>query len=280
MAGSASPPQAAPFSGALELTPERGGYRAELTSDWAVDARGTRQHGGLMTALVAKAGLAGLAAHVGADEPSDPLAVSAEFLRAPEVGSVRLDTEVLKVGRTASVVRVLMSQHDRPTLSATVTAGTLPDEPEDWTELPALDAEPPEDGLSTTGAPGPVPPLATACRVVLARESAWYLDGHSSEPVMLGWVRPVGEEPDALFSLLAGDILPPVLFNLGRRGWAPTVQLTALVRARPAPGWLRLRSAATSIAGGWLDEDLTVIDSAGRLICQARQLALVPLPRS
>jgi hypothetical protein len=30
------------------------------------------------------------------------------------------------------------------------------------------------------------------------------------------------------------------------------------------------------VHGQWFDEDATVIDSAGRLVCQARQLALTP----
>jgi hypothetical protein len=90
-------------------------------------------------------------------------------------------------------------------------------------------------------------------------------------------VRPRGEQPDVLFALLAGDILPPLLFNMGRSGWAPTVQLTALLRGRPAPGWLRLEATSRVIRGNWFDEDYTVIDAEGQLVCQARQLALAPL---
>lgn len=92
-----------------------------------------------------------------------------------------------------------------------------------------------------------------------------------------------------LFALMAGDILPPTVFNLGGTfGWAPTVQLTALMRARPAPGWLRVGSRSRAVssppAGGGVssaqfDEDVTVVDARGRTVCQARQLALAPLAR-
>jgi hypothetical protein len=34
-----------------------------------------------------------------------------------------------------------------------------------------------------------------------------------------------------------------------------------------------------AVHGQWFDEDATVIDSTGRLICQSRQLALTPLER-
>jgi hypothetical protein len=57
------------------------------------------------------------------------------------------------------------------------------------------------------------------------------------------------------------------------------VQLTALLRGRPAPGWLRVESQSSTVANPWFDEDVTVIDAAGRLVCQARQLALSPLAR-
>jgi hypothetical protein len=59
------------------------------------------------------------------------------------------------------------------------------------------------------------------------------------------------------------------------------VQLTALLRAHPAPGWLRIEARASTVSGAWFDEDVTVVDATGRLICQARQLALTPrLPSS
>ncbi len=64
--------------------------------------------------------------------------------------------------------------------------------------------------------------------------------------------------------------------NLGRSGWAPTVQLTALLRSHPANGWLRLLVDCRAVHDKWFDEDVMVIDSVGRLICQARQLAIAP----
>jgi len=85
-------------------------------------------------------------------------------------------------------------------------------------------------------------------------------------------------EPDPLALLLAVDVLPPVTFALGRMGWAPTLALTAHVRALPAPGWLRLRHETHNLAGGMFEEDCEVWDSAGRLVAQSRQLARQPRP--
>jgi hypothetical protein len=160
-------------------------------------------------------------------------------------------------------------------VSATISAGRLPAGEREWAEPPALASAPPPYAPSTARAPQPLPPLAHACEVVIDPATTGYLRGERGAPLIRGWARPHGEDPDVLVALMAGDLLPPVVFRLGRIGWSPTVQLTALLRRRPAPGWLRLESVSRTIAGGWFDEDCTVVDSSGRLVCQARQLALV-----
>jgi hypothetical protein len=69
------------------------------------------------------------------------------------------------------------------------------------------------------------------------------------------------------------DALPPVTFNLGAPGWVPTLELTAYVRARPAPGPLQIRQRGRLVVDGRLDEVCDVWDSEGRLVAQATQLA-------
>ena len=71
---------------------------------------------------------------------------------------------------------------------------------------------------------------------------------------------------------------PVVTLDLGLRGWTPTLQLTAHLRAVPAPGWLLLSHATRNFAGGLLEEDAEVWDSSGRLVAQSRQLARAPRP--
>lgn len=274
MASPSTAADAPPFSAAIgvELSGD-GRYRAELGTRWTV---GPKAHGGLLLVLMAKAALARLDVDAPGAAP-DPLAVAADFLRAPDPGPVELATDVVKLGRTVSVVSVRMTQGGKPMLTASVTAGWLPDAEPIWAQLPELPVAPPADAVepkSDRASPG----IAGSCELRYVGSTMPFTRGETGPPVVQGWVRPLGEEPDVLFALLAGDILPPTLFNvLGRFGWAPTVQLTALLRARPAPGWLRLDSRATTIGGDRFDEDVTVVDSAGRLVCQARQLALAPL---
>ncbi len=265
---------APPFSGAIDLTElAPGHFRAELGPRWTV---GPKAHGGLLLVLLVRAGLAHLEAVAPGAAP-DPLAIAADFLRAPDPGPVDLHAEVLKQGRTVSVVAVRMSQGGRVMLASTVTAGVLPADEPQWADLPEMAAEPPADAVDP-GAGSTVFGLATSCDLRWDPATVAFARREQAPPVIRGWVRPREEPVDVLFALLAGDILPPVVFNVaGRFGWAPTVQLTALLRARPAQGWLRLESRATVVAGTWFDEDVTVVDAAGRLICQARQLALAPL---
>jgi hypothetical protein len=53
-------------------------------------------------------------------------------------------------------------------------------------------------------------------------------------------------------------------FHPDHIGWAPTLELTAHVRPRPALGWLKVRDATRKVAGGMFEEDCEVWDSAGR----------------
>ncbi|WP_433556988.1 thioesterase family protein [Pseudonocardia xinjiangensis] len=269
-------PSAPPFRGATAIEALGDGrFAAELGHGFVL---GPKAHGGLLMALLTKAGLARLAGDAPGAAP-DPLSVAADFLRAPALGPVELTTEVLKLGRTTSVVAVRMSQDGTAMLTATVTAGRLPDDPPRWTDLPDLAPEPPADAIDPGVGEGPLT-LAGSCELRLDARTVASERGGTGQPVVRGWVRPRDEPTDVLFAVLAGDILPPSVFNLGGTlGWAPTVQLTALLRARPAPGWLRMESRSSAVVGPWFDEDVTVIDAAGRLVCQARQLALAPLAR-
>jgi hypothetical protein len=107
--------------------------------------------------------------------------------------------------------------------------------------------------------------------------AGWALGRPGGRPVIQAWFRLNDErEPDPLSLLLAVDALPPVTFELGRMGWAPTLELTAHVRARPAAGWLKIRHETRNLAGGMFEEDCEVWDSAGRLVAQSRQLARQP----
>jgi acyl-coenzyme A thioesterase PaaI-like protein len=285
--GQSATPTVAPASGFSTATRVRslgdGTYTADLSPDWTV---GNRPHGGFLLALLARTALQAAVEATGSDgagaDALDPVAVSAQFLRSPEIGPVLLRTEVRKLGRTASVLSVYLEQRGRSCVESTVTVGHVVEDPPAWTDLPDVPAKPPADALDLASVPGANAfRLSRTCEVKLDQANTGFLHGRAGDPLRLRmWVRPRGEHPDVLFGLIAGDISMPVTLNLGRYGWSPTVQLTALLRGRPAPGWLRVEVGCRAVHGQWFDEDAVVIDSAGRLICQARQLSLTPLERA
>ncbi|MBW0019703.1 MAG: thioesterase family protein [Mycobacterium sp.] len=275
----------APFTTAMslrEVETRSGGavFEAELNNHWTI---GPKVHGGAMVALCANAARAASAAP-GRQPVLEPVAVSTNFLSAPDPGVMRLITSIRKRGRRISVVDVELLQGDRAAVHAVVTLG----EPEHQhapllSANPVLDLmapEPPDDVAPI----GPGHPLAGLVHLgegcdVRPLLSTLGPPPDGGPPVIQMWARPRGAAPDTLFALMCGDLSAPVTFAVDRTGWAPTVQLTALLRALPADGWLRIVATCTEIGQDWFDEDHIVVDSQGRLIVQARQLAMVPAAR-
>jgi acyl-CoA thioesterase len=210
-----------------------------------------------------------------------PIATSAHFLRAPRPEPAYVDVTWLKHGKVAATARATLIQDSRPVLETTVTTGQLGD-PGD------------AGGLSWTGEPPQLPPVAQCQSARSAPHRAF--SGYAAQvdlrldPATAGWARgePGGvpemrgyfqlaepRDPDAYLLALAVDSLPPVVFGLAVVGWSPTVELTWHMRAVPAPGLLRVAARCRHVSGGWFDEEAEVWDSAGRLVAQSRQIALV-----
>lgn len=252
-------------------------FLGDLSPHWTI---GPKIHGGVMLSLCAKAAHAAL----GEAGSAEPIAVSANFLWAPDPGPVQLVTTVRKRGRQVSLVDVELRQGadgaERTAVRAAITLGT----PEHHVP-PLLSVHPVVDRMSVEPPAeiepiGPGHPLAEINHLAAGCDIRPDLSGLRSDagqaPISRIWVRPRGEAPDALFALTCSDISMPVTFAVGRTGWAPTVQLTAYLRGAPADGWLRVVCTATEIGQDWFDEDHIVVDSEGRVVAQSRQLALVP----
>jgi acyl-coenzyme A thioesterase PaaI-like protein len=282
-------------------------FEGELNKHWTI---GPKVHGGAMLALCANAARTayalgddagrdgpwgsarlrgrGVPAQLGKAGqlrrgPVEPVAVSGSFLWAPDPGVMRLVTSMRKRGRRISVVDVELIQGDRAAVHAVVTLG----EPEHLV-APLLSANPvvglmdpePPDGVAPIGPGHPLAGLvhlSEGCDVRPLVSTLGSADGRP--PVIQMWVRPHGVAPDVLFALMCGDVSAPVTFAVNRTGWAPTVQLTAYLRGLPADGWLRVVCTCVQIGQDWFDEDHTVVDCEGRIVVQARQLALVPALR-
>ncbi|GAB17865.1 hypothetical protein GOEFS_041_00190 [Gordonia effusa NBRC 100432] len=241
---------------------------------------GPKVHGGSLQMVSARAAALALVDVMPDVDDIHPLAVTSNYLSAPDPAEVTLATRVRKTGRTVSVIDVDVVQNDRTMVTNSVVLGRLDSGDTHFstrTGLHDLPAEPPADSLHVGDTPmADIMHLSAALDVALDRESFAAVRGERADPVFRGWARPKDAEPDLDFTTLICDISPPVVMNLGLFGWAPTVQLSTYLRRHPAPGWLRYQSSSTEVGRGMFEEDHLVIDSAGTVVAQSRQLALIP----
>jgi acyl-CoA thioesterase len=84
-----------------------------------------------------------------------------------------------------------------------------------------------------------------------------------------------GRDADTLALAALVDGAAPAVLDIGAPGSA-TMELTVHVRGRPAPGWLACRTSTRHVIGGFHEEDFEIWDSAGSLVAQSRQFALLP----
>ena len=258
---------------------------AELLEGWSI---GNAVNGGFAMARLA-AGLRPLLDDDGGHP--DCVALSAYFLSAARPGPYAVEPEVVRVGRTMSTGQVSLWQEEGGArverIRALATFGDLSSMANPvrrQADPPVM--PPPAECVAVddvpAGAPVPFPPLMERLDLRLdPSTAAWGVGRPSLQGRMRGWVRfRDGREPDVLSLLFFLDALPPVAFDLGLMGWAPTLEFSGHVRAAPAPGWLQVELATDNFSGTLLEEDARIWDSTGRLVAQSRQLAAVRVPRS
>ncbi len=248
-----------------------GRFHAEISAAWTI---GPKPNGGYLLAMVARA------AGQSAAHP-DPVATSAHFLAAPDPGPADITVVVLRQGRSVSQVRAELSQDGRCCVAALVTLGRLDEPSVHWQRAPAHPAVAFEDAAPLKG------PSPSGVRVALMDQVEVRLDpaclgfatgSPSGGGTLEGWLSFADAAPfDPLALLFAVDAFPPASFEIARTGWVPTIELSAYLRSRPAPGPLRVRQQAQLVAGDRFDETCLVWDTAGRLVAQAVQLAGIRL---
>lgn len=265
-------PDLAGIAAATRMNPlDAGRWATDIDPAWGIAGRPS---GGYLLAVLTSGALA--------DTGRDlPLSVSAVFTRPPAFGPAQVVVDTIRAGRTVSAVRVRLEQDGSVCAEALVSAGTSADfggEPV-WTGSAPVELPPVDDCVAAVPQmPDGTPvPLLEVMEVRIDPACAgWFRGRPGGVPEMRAWVRERGDlAPSPLAVVVATDVLPPVVFELGLFGWAPTVEMTVNVRSQPAPGWLRMRARSQLVADGWFDEDVEVWDSTGRLVAQARQLARV-----
>lgn len=254
-----------------------GRYDVDVDAGWVV---GGGVDGGYLLAVIGNALRGSL------PTKPDPIAVSAYYLSATRPGPATVAVDVRREGGRVATVAADLVQDDASRITVLATYGDLDRFGDDVrTTAVEPDLPPVEECARNTDAPPEVLELAPMMARFDMRfhpdDVGWAVGRPSGNGVMRAWFRFAdGREPDPVSLLMVVDALPPVTFNLGLMGWAPTLELSAHVRAKPAPGWLKVRHETRNLAGGMFEEDCEVWDSAGRLVAQSRQLAMQPRPAS
>ena len=243
-------------------------FTARITDRWSGLAG---VNGGFMLALCTRALAAVLPF-------PDPVVVSGFFLRPGSAGPAEVTTEVVRVGQTTAFGQASLWRDGKEVVRASAAftdlskAAQRPGPAFTAAIPPALPS--PEECFVM--APGSMPGVSLTERLEYRTEKppGWLTGNPSGNPVAEFWMRfRDGREPDLASLPLLVDAAAPAVLEVG--ALSTTVQLTLYLRAEPAPCWLACRALTRHVAGGYHEEDFEIWDSAGTLVAQSRQLALV-----
>jgi acyl-CoA thioesterase len=280
------------FEGDTAVRRTERGWAGEISPAWNI---GDNPNGGYTLALVARALL-------GESDRVDPFSVTAHYVKPPTVGPVEITAETVRAGRRYATLSGTMRQGDRELIRVLGAFGDL----STMTGPTRVAAERPEitpvegclDLAAASEAAGFRPPeVIHRYEMKLDPETQWVKaraayrarkaaglppEPQEKEAALLkplevrGWIRFAdGAEPSSLGLLAMCDAFPPTMLGHQNVVWIPTIELTVHVRARPAPGWILGLFRTRFLVDGLLEEDGELWDSAGRLVAQSRQLAVV-----
>jgi len=254
-------------------------FTAECRAGWRVTG-GRAPNGGYLMAIAARA------MALRADRP-DPVTLTAHFLSPPTIGPLEIRTEMVREGGRHRIVTARLLQDGTEHVRLLGAFGDL-----ERAEGPTRVLREPPDWPDVSVLPDPLTDFGD----YEVSEILHRLD-HRMPPETLGWSRGApsgngvhggycrwsdGGTMDPFGLLFVADAYPPAIFDLGVAdiAWAPTLELTVQVRARPEPGWLVTRFTTRVLTDGYFEEDGELWDSTGRLVAISRQLALVGRART
>jgi acyl-coenzyme A thioesterase PaaI-like protein len=254
-----------------------GRYEVDLREHFAIG--GNKPNGGYMLACLGRAAVTA-AAEAGAAHPH-PIAAGVQYVRSPDLGRAVIETEVIRVGRSASQVSTRLVQDGTAGVAARFTLGALHEGSTPyWGDVPPVELPPIDTCVTFEGPPGR-PDNGSRLSFDPTHSLRAGPEGITGvgEGELRAWFRFVDDRPvDPIALLYVCDGMPPATFTILSTGWVPTLDLTAYIRAVPAPGPLRIRFRAQVIQDGFADETCEIWDSADRLVAQSTQLCALRMP--
>jgi acyl-CoA thioesterase len=278
----ASPVDDISFDAATRLRPRDGQsiFDVDVPSRWTV---GDKPNGGFLLALLGHAASRSVQPDGGG--LADAVSATATFVAPPALSEAEIWTTVLRRGRTATQVRAVLVQSERPMVDAVFVMGTLAPPITRYSDVRPLRIPEP---AQCTRLPPRMPdgtPVAILETTELRLDPATLPPAPGTAPMsgrvaqLRGWVRFTdGRPPDARSLLYFVDAIPPATLLIGSTGWVPTLSMSVYVRAQPAPGWVGIRLTAHHVASAMVDESCTLWDAEGQVVAQASQLARLRFP--
>jgi acyl-coenzyme A thioesterase PaaI-like protein len=241
-------------------------YAVTLSDRW--NALGGVPNGGYLLAVALRA--------LAAEMPlPDPIVASATYLRPGAPGPAEIATEVVRAGRRVATGEARLSQESREIIRVLATFADL-DAAGGRTLVrsapPALPAV-----EETREYRGELPGVTIIDRFEYRspHPPGWANGTPTGEADVAFWLRfRDGRDADPIALAAMVDAAAPAVLELGEPGSA-TIELTVHIRGRPAPGWLACRALTRHVIGGYHEEDFEIWDSAGALVAQSRQFALL-----
>jgi acyl-CoA thioesterase len=243
-------------------------FAAELTGRW--NGTNGAVNGGYMLAICLRA--------LGPRMPfPDPIVISGFFLRPGTPGPATIRTSLTRSGRTTAFGEAVLVRDGKEVVRAAAAFAAFGSDGPVFVEGAPPGLPPPSECVGVPVGSFGLATIAERIEFCSAALPGWFRGEPTGRPSSEFWIRFAdGRDADVYSLPLLVDSTAPSVLELGVT--STTVQLTVHLRAHPAPGWLACRASARFVSGGYHEEDMDVWDSAGTLVAQSRQLAmLLPL---
>jgi acyl-CoA thioesterase len=241
-----------------------GRWRGTVPPTWSI---GTGPNGGFMAALAARAALQAAGA--------PPRSLTVHYLAPPAEAEIDVTTEIVRAGRSATFLRVAMSQQEKVVVLALCVCGAWYDEAPSFTDVAPPALPPREDCILIDPTRTGVPPLQGRYETYLAPRDPEDL------PIRVeGYIRT--REPHAAdqvaLAAISDAFIPPAFFRTREPILVPTLELTIHFRGIPPDDphpFVRQTTVSRLAAGGVVEVDGEIWSEDDRLLAQSRQLALM-----
>jgi acyl-CoA thioesterase len=239
-------------------------WRGSVPETWSI---GTGPNGGFMAALAARA--AGLAAR------TPPRSLTLHYLAPPAEAEIDVAAEVARAGRSATFLRLTLSQDGKPVVLALAVCGAWYDDAPSWSDLEPPQLPPMEDCIRIDPTRSGVPPLQGRYETYIATRDP------DDRPIRVdGYIRTREPHPadHVALAAISDAFIPPAFFRTPEPIMVPTLELTIHFRGIPPDDphpFVEQTTVSRIAAGGVVEVDGEIWSSEGRLLVQSRQLALM-----